>query len=133
MTDIYDSVSAKRLFGAIAAGGSIGAMTGPIDHGGAGEAEWAFPICCSFPLHATGHVDCLHRGFGPLGQGASGRARSRWQCRRMADDSAERAIGGGVLDGIKLAFASPYLLAICGYIFHVAGHRARTSIWSKCG
>ncbi|MBL8522113.1 MAG: MFS transporter, partial [Betaproteobacteria bacterium] len=30
MTDIYDSVTAKRLFGAIAAGGSIGAMTGPI-------------------------------------------------------------------------------------------------------
>ncbi|MBL8522076.1 MAG: hypothetical protein JNN20_00155 [Betaproteobacteria bacterium] len=30
-------------------------------------------------------------------------------------------MGGGVLDGIKLALASPYLLAICGYVFMLQG------------
>ena len=104
MTDIFDNTSAKRLFGAIAAGGSLGAMTGPIITA-ALVKQIGVPnlllisaslMCCA--------VACI------IGLG-------RWATAKAADDhKSEAALGGGVLDGIRLAFASPYLMTLCGYV-----------------
>lgn len=106
MTDVFDSDSAKRLFGAIAAGGSIGAMVGPII-----TAVWVkqagvpnLLLIASVLMGAA--VVCV------IGLG-------RWAARQTSSLGHERdnePLGGGILDGIKLAFASPYLLTICGYV-----------------
>ena len=104
MTDIFDNVSAKRLFGAIAAGGSVGAMAGPVITASLVKLIGvpnlllisASLMCCA--------VACI------IGLG-------RWATRHAAaGHQDEAALGGGVLDGIRLAFASPYLLTICGYV-----------------
>jgi len=117
MTDIYDSVSAKRLFGAIAAGGSIGAMTGPIITA-ALVKQVGIPNLLLISAVLLGMAIVCIAG---LGRWAKARQDERAAAGDVADESAERAMGGGVLDGIKLAFASPYLLAICGYIFMLQG------------
>ena len=104
MTDVFDNASAKRLFAAIAAGGSIGAMTGPVITASLVKVVGvpnlllisAALMCCA--------VACI------IGLG-------RWATRQAAEGHQdEAALGGGILDGIKLAFASPYLLTICGYV-----------------
>lgn len=111
MTDVFDNVAAKRLFGAIAAGGSIGAMTGPLITAtlvkGLGVANLLLvsAACMGFALVCV------------VGLG-------RWAKRRSDDRGAtadEVAMGGGILDGLKLAVASPYLLSICGYVFLLQG------------
>jgi ATP:ADP antiporter, AAA family len=119
MTDIYDSVTAKRLFGAIAAGGSIGAMTGPIITA-ALVKEVGIPNLLLISAMLLGMaIVCIVS----LGRWAKARQAERVAAgdAALTDDSDERAMGGGVLDGIKLALASPYLLAICGYVFMLQG------------
>jgi AAA family ATP:ADP antiporter len=114
MTDIYDSVTAKRLFGAIAAGGSIGAMTGPIITA-ALVKQVGIPNLLLISAALLGVAIVCIVGLG------------RWAKARQAErdlpsgETPEQAMGGGILDGIKLAFASPYLMTICGYIFMLQG------------
>jgi len=44
---------------------------------------------------------------------------SRWARRhpRAGEPPPDAPIGGGILDGVRAALASPFLLAICGYLF----------------
>jgi len=107
MTDVFDSDSAKRLFGAIAAGGSMGAMVGPIITAALVKQAGVANLLLIASLLMSAAVVCV------IGLG-------RWAARRGASDPGhehdEEPLGGGILDGIKLAFASPYLLTICGYV-----------------
>ena len=102
MTDVFDSDSAKRLFGAIAAGGSIGAMTGPVITAVLVK-QLGVPNLLLISAVLMGCAVACIVGLG------------RWATGQQGEHS-EDALGGGVLDGIKLAFASPYLLTICGYV-----------------
>lgn len=119
MTDIYDSVTAKRLFGAIAAGGTIGAMTGPTITAVLVK-QVGIPNLLLISASLLGMAIVCIVG---LGRWAKARQAERAAAGSAApaDESAEQAMGGGVLDGIKLALASPYLLTICGYIFVLQG------------
>lgn len=119
MTDIYDSVTAKRLFGAIAAGGSIGAMTGPIITAALVKQVGIPNLLLISALLLGMAIVCIVS----LGRWAKARQAERAAAggASAADESAERALGGGVLDGIKLTLTSPYLLAICGYVFMLQG------------
>jgi AAA family ATP:ADP antiporter len=105
MTDIFSNLQSKRLFGFIAAGGTLGALVGPALTaalvGPLGTSNLLL-ISTAFLLFA---VFCIKR----LG-------------RIAADSSAEsaleippesKAIGGGIFAGVKLIFQSPYLLGIC--------------------
>ena len=107
MTDVFDSDSAKRLFGAIAAGGSMGAMVGPIITAALVKQAGVANLLLIASLLMGAAVVCV------IGLG-------RWAARRARSDPGherdEEPLGGGILDGIKLAFASPYLLTICGYV-----------------
>lgn len=107
MTDVFDSDSAKRLFGAIAAGGSMGAMVGPIITAALVKQAGVANLLLIASLLMGAAVVCV------IGLG-------RWAARRASSDPGherdEEPLGGGILDGIKLAFASPYLLTICGYV-----------------
>lgn len=107
MVDLFSNEQGRRLFGVIAAGGSAGAIMGPaltallVPHLG--------PVNLLLAAAAllTGAVVCIH-------------ALVRWsRCRAPAAGAAraERPLGGGILDGIRLVVRSPYLLGICLFIW----------------
>ena len=107
MADLFDDEQAKRLFGAIAAGGSLGAIAGPgltgllASHLG---AEGLLPVSASV-LALT--LPCLAMLL-------------RWQAGRPGQDSGRakgEALGGGVLDGLRAVGGSGYLQGVCGYIW----------------
>jgi ATP:ADP antiporter, AAA family len=102
MVDTFRPEQGKRLFGAIAAGGSLGAIAGPFlavvlvkPFGRAG-----LYVAAAVLLEAA--VFCVKRLIAWANAndaGAMGRA-------------PDRAIGGGVFAGFRLALTSPYLLAV---------------------
>lgn len=100
MADLFTNEQARRLFGFIAAGGSAGAFAGP-----ALTALLAVPLGAInlLPLSAVllaATLACISR-------------LSRWGRDRRGD---EQALGGGILEGVRVLARSPYLLGICAYI-----------------
>ncbi len=104
MADIWSREQARRLFGFISAGGSIGALIGSAvpslyvtDIG----YQHLFPISAGLLFVA---VLCIHR-------------LRRWVEQEHVDDLAESAaskkpLGGRALDGISHVIRSPYFTAI---------------------
>jgi AAA family ATP:ADP antiporter len=110
MVDLWRRDQGERLFGFIAAGGSAGALVGPL------LAGWAAPrVGLDYlPLLAVVGLElaalCVARLLALAGAlaGAGGRARD------------ELPVGGGVWAGFTQALASPRLLGICGYVLLLA-------------
>ena len=107
MVDIYSAAQAKRLFGFIAAGGTAGAICGPIL-----TATLAIPLGPTNLLLVSAAflmicVFCIHRLAAWEG-GDPSQHRGR-----RATDEPERAMGGSMWAGFKLVLGSPYLLGIC--------------------
>jgi AAA family ATP:ADP antiporter len=104
MSDIFEPSQAARLYGAIAAGGSCGAIAGPLVAAESTLGTRGLLILAAVLL--AGAVACIV-------------ALSRWARRhpRAGDPPPERAIGGSILAGARAALSSPFLLAICGYLF----------------
>lgn len=108
VADLFSSEQAKRLFGFIAAGGTAGALCGS--------------LITTLTVELVGTVNLL---FIPLVflelaiLCATRLARSRPEppSPQGAPEASAGATGGGVLDGVKLALRSPYLLGICAYLF----------------
>jgi len=101
MVDLFNSSQGKRLFGLIAAGGTAGAITGPLL-----TALLAAPLgpVNLLPLSAlllAGTVLCIVR-LGRWADCESGTASVR----------ANEPLGGSMLGGLTLIVRSPYLLAI---------------------
>lgn len=99
MTDVFRPGQAQRLFGAIMAGGSIGAVIGPLATAGLVTgfgATGVMTISTACLLVATGMAVVL----------------SRYE-RRSGDPNSGKVIGGGVLEGAIEVFRSKYLLLIC--------------------
>lgn len=102
MADNWDTAQAKRLFGFIAVGGTLGAITGA--------------ALTTFLVTGVGAVNLLLVSVLLL--------EAAVQCvRRFRDTDAVGAdprdavpIGGGVLAGIAHVSRSPYLLGICAYM-----------------
>lgn len=104
MSDIFDTGQAGRLYGAIAAGGSCGAISGPLI-----AAMLARPLGTGGLLAVSALllllvVICVRRLA----------AWSRANPRR--GERQEAPLGGTILAGLKAALTSPFLLAICGYL-----------------
>jgi AAA family ATP:ADP antiporter len=105
MADLFDAAQAARLYGAIAAGGSCGAIAGP-----------TITALAAAPL-GTANLLLVSAAF--LGAAIGCIAMlARWARRypRAGEPRAEEAIGGAVLAGARAALSSPFLLAICGYL-----------------
>jgi len=105
MADLFDTAQAARLFGAIAAGGSCGAIAGP-----------TISALAAAPL-GTANLMLVAAAF--LGAAIVCIARlGRWAERhpRSGEPKAEAPLGGSMLAGARAALSSPYLLAICGYL-----------------
>ncbi|NND45944.1 MAG: MFS transporter [Xanthomonadales bacterium] len=99
MADIFRPGQAQRLFGSIMAGGSLGAIAGPLataqlvgDLGSRGILGAAL-LCLGI---ATGLAIAL----------------SRW-VRGDASGQPDRVIGGKILEGATAVFRSKYLLLVC--------------------
>ena len=107
MVDLFTSEQGKRLFGFIAAGGSLGAIVGP-----GLTALLAVPIgpvnlLLLSVLLLLGAVVCIHR----LGRSAP--AGRRKASVRRADTTV---LGGSMFAGFSLVLRSSYLLGIALFI-----------------
>jgi AAA family ATP:ADP antiporter len=112
LVELFDSGQAKRLFPVIAAGGTAGALVGPLFTDFAarviGNAGILFVGAALFAL-AVALQAILIRLWkrGPEPRRESGEAR---------EHTRDRALGGNLFAGITLVLKSPYLLAIAGYV-----------------
>ena len=107
MADIFRPDQGTRLFSIIAAGGSTGAMVGPLVTTG---LTYLVPVPALMLVSAALLSTCWF----------CIRALDRWSKQRQPGHVVERrgdAIGGSMWAGMRLALSSPYLLGICVYLF----------------
>lgn len=107
MADRYSLEQSKRLFGAIAVGGTLGAIFGPWL-----ASQLARPL-------GTPALLPVAAAFLVLALGAAW-----WFTRLRPEQGAALAepavIGGSAWEGLQSVFRSPYLLAICAYVLILA-------------
>jgi AAA family ATP:ADP antiporter len=109
MADVFNNDQARRLFGIIAAGGTAGALTGPVLTAALvnplGPANMLL-ISVAFLAVAVG---CIHR----IITWKNTINKDSVDAQRVSDTSRDQAIGGHILAGIRLVFGSSYLIGIC--------------------
>lgn len=113
MADLYSAEQSKRLFGFIAAGGSVGSILGPL-----------------ITQHLVGSIGVANllliaSGLLVLAVISANRLESAATAAQAADPAfvaasagrQKQAVGGGVFDGFALLFKSPYLGGIALWVF----------------
>lgn len=107
MADCFRNEQAKRLFGFIAVGSSLGGIAGSALTAGLAEIvpRFSLLLLACIPLEAASWCALvLHRRFG----GASAGARREGEARRP--------LGGTALSGIRVIFRSRYLMGIAAFL-----------------
>jgi AAA family ATP:ADP antiporter len=105
MADLWSSAQAESLYGAIAAGGSLGAIAGP--------------ALTTLAAEALGTANLLLVSAGFLGVAIAcivGLGRWARQHPKPKAPDPEQPMGGSVLAGIRAALASRYLLGVCAWL-----------------
>ena len=124
MADLYSNTQARRLFGFIAAGGTVGALTGPalaallVQPFGAKNLLllsavfllWA--IVCIAKLSTWSVTNAVAKNAGAKDVGVKDQAFAR-QHGHQRETQQEELISGGIWSGITMVIRSPYLLGIC--------------------
>ncbi|HEX4986360.1 MAG TPA: MFS transporter [Burkholderiales bacterium] len=108
MADLFRSDQAKRLYGFISAGGSCGALVGPLavslvapQVGPANLLPVSAAMLCLCVL-------CISR--------LAAWSKRHPSERRSPPERVEEPLGGGIFSGVTLALQSPYLIGICIYV-----------------
>lgn len=106
MADLFTPDQATRLFSVIAAGGSTGAMVGPLV---TTALTYVVPIPFLMMVSAAFLGACA----------LCIRRLDRWSKQQPSHRLSRpgEAIGGSMWAGVRMAVSSPYLLGICGYLF----------------
>ena len=106
MADLFSSEQGKRLFGFIAAGGTAGALAGPLLTIGLAGALGPANLLAVAALLLEAAVLCVRRlEPGSLRPG-----------KPAATEKVERALGGGWLDGVAMVLRSPYIAGIALWV-----------------
>jgi len=105
MADLFDDAQAARLFAAIAAGGSCGAIAGPAATATLAPALGAANLLLVSAALLAAATGCI------LALGAWARRNPR-----RGEPRAEEPIGGSIVAGALAALSSPYLLGICAWL-----------------
>jgi AAA family ATP:ADP antiporter len=105
MADLFTPEQGARLFGVIAAGGSSGALAGPLITTGLTFVVPVPVLMLASMLFLTLCLGCVYR------LDRWGREQSAHHQSRPGDP-----LRGSFLAGIRLTMLSPYLLGICGYL-----------------
>ncbi len=110
MADLFSNTQARRLFGFIAAGGSAGAIVGPSLTALLVVPVGPVNLLLGSALLLGLAVVCIHRllALPSVHSDTSDAA---------APVDREKAMGGGILNGIRLVARSPYLLGICAFVW----------------
>jgi AAA family ATP:ADP antiporter len=106
MNDIFSNAQAQRLFGVIAAGGTVGALTGPTL-----TALLVQPLGTRNLLLISAVL--LAVAIVCITQLSSWSAQQPGSDERVSAEVAEKPMGGGIWHGIQLVAQSPYLIGIC--------------------
>jgi AAA family ATP:ADP antiporter len=109
MADLFRPEQAKRLFGFVAIGGTIGAVAGS-----SVTAVLASRVTPTNLLLVSVALLVLSMAVAHLLMRSA--PRSADSAPAVFDTTTEEPVGGGVLDGIRIALSSPYLLGIVGYM-----------------
>ncbi|MEO8153983.1 MAG: MFS transporter [Rhizobacter sp.] len=112
MADLFDTGQAKRLYGFISAGGTLGALTGPLIT--AGLVKVLGPkllVLVSAALLGVAIV-AIYR--------LRGLAQRREAGRVVANDGEQRGMEGGIWSGLTDVLRSSYLLGICFFLLSYA-------------
>ncbi len=107
MVDTFTPHQAKRLFGLIAAGGTAGAITGPVLTSTLAVSLGPTNLLLVSAFFLCVSVVCVHRLI--AWQGRAREAGSVPETPRPRNPP----IGGSVLAGFRLVARSPYLIGIC--------------------
>ena len=112
MSDLFSSEQGKRLFGFIAAGGSAGALLGPLLTVWLAVPLGPVNLLIVAALLLEGAVLCASR----LERAALTAPENKPAASASASPDRE-TLGGGWLDGFALLFRSPYLGGIALWVF----------------
>lgn len=124
MTDIYRSAQSKRLFGVLAVGGTIGAMTGSgitsalVQALGPVNLLLISALMLEAAARVSGALEKAEQGLAMAGlqdeqlDADGGTNDPEARIRQQVADKQQEVIGGGVLDGVRDVLRSPYLLGI---------------------
>jgi AAA family ATP:ADP antiporter len=102
MADLFRHEQGLRLFGFIAAGGSLGALAGPLLTTFLVKPLGTANLLLVSALLLELSVQCV-------------RALNRWS-QKAPRPQAQQPLGGDFLSGIRLVFRSRFLLGICLYV-----------------
>jgi AAA family ATP:ADP antiporter len=103
MADLFSNAQGKRLFGLIAAGGSLGAITGPALTAGLATS--------------LGNANLLLVSAGLLGAALICILQLLRYGHAHAVPGSEAALGGGMLSGVKKTLGSRYMLGIALFVW----------------
>lgn len=101
MADLHSTADGKRIFGLVAAGGSAGAIAGPLLTASLADAWGPYPLLLLGAALLVAAAACalgLSRGVGPSGA------------------AEPPPLHDGLADGLRRIVRSPQLLGICGYV-----------------
>jgi AAA family ATP:ADP antiporter len=109
MTDVFNTDQGKRLFGFISVGGTMGGILGGFTTGSLVKEIGASNLFIVSALMLEAAAWCVKLFPADF---------KRDDATAIPDAAAaEKPIGGGIVSGIAHIFRSPYLLAICAFMF----------------
>ena len=111
MSDVFLPDQGKRLFAFISVGGELGGIVGALLAGALVKKIGAVNLLIISAIMLEAAAWCAR--FFP----ADFHIRGSQQKDERNDKAAEKPIGGGIITGISHVFRSPYLIAICGFMF----------------